>query len=56
MGPIIPNAWSYSLETGSLPSSHLESGITLLPKEGKDTKNIKKQETNYTYLLLKDHN
>jgi hypothetical protein len=42
MGPIILNAWSYSLETGSLPSSHIESVITLLPKEGKDTKDIKK--------------
>ena len=42
MGPIILNAWSYSLETGSLPSSHIESFITLLPKEGKDTKDIKK--------------
>jgi hypothetical protein len=41
MGPIILNAWSYSLETGSLSSSHLESVITLLPKEGKDTKDIK---------------
>jgi hypothetical protein len=29
------------LETGSLSSSHLESVITLLPKEGKDTKDIK---------------
>ena len=41
MGPIILNSWSYSLETGSSPSSHLESVITLLPKEGKDTKDIK---------------
>ncbi len=41
MGPIILKAWSYSLETGSLSSSHLESVITLLPKEGKDTKDIK---------------
>ncbi len=29
------------METGSLSSSHLESVITLLPKEGKDTKDIK---------------
>jgi exonuclease III len=41
MGPIILNAWKYSLKTGNLPPSHLESVITLLPKEGKDTKDIK---------------
>ncbi len=41
MGPIILGAWNHSLSTGSLPPSHLESLITLLPKEGKDTKDIK---------------
>jgi hypothetical protein len=41
MGPIILNAWSFSFKTGSLSSSHLESVITLLPKEGKDTMDIK---------------
>jgi exonuclease III len=41
MGPIILSAWKHSLNTGNLPPSHLESVITLLPKEGKDTKDIK---------------
>ena len=40
-GQIILEAWKYSLEVGKLPPSHLESAITLLPKEGKDTKDIK---------------
>ncbi len=40
-GPIILEAWKYSLGVGKLPPSHLESAITLLPKEGKDTKDIK---------------
>jgi hypothetical protein len=37
---IILGAWKHSLNTGNLPPSHLESVITLLPKEGKDTKVI----------------
>ena len=41
MGPILLEAWKYSVKTGTLPTSHLESIITLLPKEGKDTKDIK---------------
>jgi hypothetical protein len=41
MSPIILSAWIHSLNTGKLPPSHLESVITLLPKEGKDTKDIK---------------
>jgi hypothetical protein len=41
MGPVILSAWKHSLNTGNLPPSHLESVITLLPKEGKDTKDIK---------------
>jgi len=40
-GPIILKAWQYSVEKGILPNSHLESVITLLPKEGKDTGDIK---------------
>ena len=40
-GPIILKAWQHSLEVGRLPPSHLESVITLLPKEGKDTSDIK---------------
>jgi hypothetical protein len=39
--PIILASWNYSMATGILPPSHLESVITLLPKEGKDTKEIK---------------
>lgn len=41
MGPIIHEAWKYSIETGKMPTSHLESVITLLPKEGKDNNDIK---------------
>ncbi len=41
MGPVILRAWKHSINTGNLPTSHLESVITLLPKEGKDTKDIK---------------
>jgi exonuclease III len=41
MGPVILAAWQHSLSTGSLPSSHLESVITILPKEGKDIQDIK---------------
>jgi len=40
-GPIILKAWQHSLEVGKLPPSHLESVITLLPKEGKDVNDIK---------------
>jgi hypothetical protein len=40
-GPIILNSWLYSLQIGTLPPSHLESAITLLPKEGKDVGDIK---------------
>jgi hypothetical protein len=40
-GPIILEAWKYSMTIGKMPPSHLESIITLLPKEGKDRKDIK---------------
>jgi len=40
-GPIILDAWNYSLLMGKLPASHAESVITLLPKEGKDRREIK---------------
>jgi exonuclease III len=40
-GPIIHAAWLYSVETGKMPPSHLESVITLLPKDGKDNREIK---------------
>jgi hypothetical protein len=41
MGLIILESWRYSVESGTMPLSHLESMITLLPKEGKDTSDIK---------------
>jgi hypothetical protein len=41
MGPIILKSWQYSKDTGKLTPSHNESVITLLPKEGKDTGDIK---------------
>jgi len=41
VGPVILAAWKHSLEIEKLPPSHLESLITLLPKEGKDNKEIK---------------
>jgi exonuclease III len=40
-GPIILDSWRYSIEKNVLPPSHYESVITLLPKEGKDTRDIK---------------
>jgi hypothetical protein len=40
-GPIILESWKYSTKNQSLPPSHYESIITLLPKEGKDTSDIK---------------
>ena len=40
-GPIILDAWNFSVENKILPPSHYESVITLLPKEGKDTRDIK---------------
>jgi len=40
-GPIILEAWKYSVEKQNLPPSHYESTITLLPKEGKDLRDIK---------------
>ena len=41
IGPYILDAWKYSNEVGVLPNSHLESIITLLPKENKDPTDIK---------------
>ncbi len=41
ISPFLLNSWNYSLETGSLPPSNLESVISLLPKQGKDTSDIK---------------
>jgi hypothetical protein len=40
-GPIILEAWKYSLKIGKMSTSNLQSAITLLPKEGKDPNDIK---------------
>jgi hypothetical protein len=40
-GPLILNAWQYSLETGELPPSHKNSILRLIPKQGKDKTQIK---------------
>ena len=40
-GPIIHDAWRFSCERGEMPPSHKESVISLLPKEGKNVKDIK---------------
>jgi len=40
-GPIILDAWKYSIKNQMLPPSHNESIITLLPKEGKNISDIK---------------
>jgi hypothetical protein len=41
VGPIIQKSWEYSELTGNMPPSHKESIISILPKEGKDLKDIK---------------
>jgi hypothetical protein len=38
---LLKEAWDFSVEQGVLPESHKESVITILPKEGKDTLDIK---------------
>ena len=40
-GDFIHKSWIHSVKTNRLPSSHIESVITLLPKEGKDHSEIK---------------
>jgi hypothetical protein len=41
IGEDIVQSWNFSVKTGLMPPSHLESVLTLLPKDGKDTKEIK---------------
>ena len=41
IGPVVLDSWKYSIEVGTLPPSHLESSIVLLPKEGKDCGDVK---------------
>ena len=40
-GPTLTNSWKYALETGELTHSHENSYLKLLPKEGKDLKQLK---------------
>jgi exonuclease III len=40
-GPIILESWKYSSKENTLPQSHYESIITILPKEGKDIRQLK---------------
>ncbi len=46
MGPLIINAWNFSLETTELSPSHKNSFLRLIPKQGKDLTQIKKLEAN----------
>ncbi len=41
LGIYILESWVFSVETGILPPSHLESALSLLPKEGKNLNEIK---------------
>jgi hypothetical protein len=41
VGDIITDSWKYSVSIGKMPVSHLESVITVLPKDGKDLTDIK---------------
>jgi exonuclease III len=41
IGPLILDAWKYSIETGELPPSHKNSILRLIPKQGKDSTHIK---------------
>jgi hypothetical protein len=41
LGPLILDAWNYSIQTGMLPPSHKTSLLRLIPKAGKDSRLIK---------------
>jgi hypothetical protein len=41
MGPLIVEAWTYSIDKGYLPPSHRQSILRLIPKAGKDKTQIK---------------
>ncbi len=41
LGPLILEAWNFSLQTGVLPPSHRTSLLRLIPKAGKDRKHLK---------------
>ena len=40
-GPILLDSWNYAIQTGNLTHSHEDSYLKLLPKEGKDLKQLK---------------
>ena len=48
MGPILTDAWNYTLLTGNLAPSHKTSFLRLLPKVGKDLKKL----TNWRPITL----
>ena len=48
MGPLIIDAWKYSLQTGNLAPSHKLSFLKLIPKAGKDLKKL----TNWRPITL----
>ncbi len=41
IGPLLVNAWNYSIEINELPPSHKSSILRLIPKQGKDLTDIK---------------
>jgi hypothetical protein len=41
IGPLIAEAWKYSIETGELAISHKRSILRLIPKAGKDQRELK---------------
>ena len=48
VGKMITDAWNFSLEIGSLPTSHKNSYLRLIPKVGKDLKKL----TNWRPITL----
>ncbi len=41
IGPIILNAWNYSIQINKMPPSHYISFLKLIPKVGKDSRDLK---------------
>ncbi len=41
MGPVILDAWNYSIQNDKMPPSHERSHLRLIPKQGKDTLQLK---------------
>ncbi len=41
IGPIILNAWNYSIQINKMPPSHYTSYLKLIPKAGKDSNQLK---------------